>query len=237
MRTLFLVLVLSICNLSIAQQKTFKQRSNHVVYIGLTNSMYWNNTRKLNDGNNIIKRQFQPSIEVLGYLFSYEINNKFEAKIGYTHFSFLADYFSYFGNNTVYVGGNPYFSLLIDYQPFRKGKIFFSGGLKLSYSPFEDTFIAGNHSAEIPSQTRTILTKGINPMISFGIGSRYIIFNKYRIEWLFSYNHGTNSLKRYEFIRFDPYIISNLKSYNHHLSFTVRYYFKKYSQNNSKDEK
>lgn len=230
MRTLFLVLVLSICNLSIAQQKTFKQRSNHVVYIGLTNSMYWNNVRRLNDGNNIIKRQFQPSIEVLGYLFSYEINNKIEAKIGYTHFSFLSDYFSYFGSNTVYVGSNPYFSFLIDYLPFRKGKLFFSGGLKLAYSPFDDTFIGGNSAAEIASQTRTILTKGINPMISIGIGSRHIIFNKYRIEWLFSYNHGTNSLKRYEFIRFNPFIVSNLKSYNHHLSFTVRYYFKKYSQ-------
>src|SRR5690554_2452376 len=116
MRVFFLCILLTIGNLSFGQQKTFKQRSNHVVYIGLTNSMYWNNTRKLNDGNNIIKRQFQPSIEVLGYLFSYEINNKIEAKIGYTHFSFLADYFSYLGSNKVYAGGNPHFSLLLDYK-------------------------------------------------------------------------------------------------------------------------
>src|SRR5690554_1224212 len=182
MRAFFLILTLFIYSFSFGQQKTFKQRSNHVVYVGLTNSMYWYNFEGLNDANNVIKRQFQPSIEVLGYLFSYEINNKFEAKIGYTHFSFLADYFSYFGSNTVYVGGNPYFSFLIDYQPFRKGKLFFSGGLKLAYSPFDDTFIAGNSAAEIASQTRTILTKGINPMISFGIGNRHIIFNKYRIE-------------------------------------------------------
>jgi len=226
MRALFLVLVLFICNLSIGQQKTFKQRSNHVVYIGLTNSMYWNNTRKLNDGNNIIKRQFQPSIEVLGYLFSYEINNKIEAKIGYTHFSFLADYFSYLGSNTIYVGSNPHFSLLLDYKPFSKSNIFLSCGLKLAFFPFEDTFTSGN----LVSQKNTILTKGVNPMISFGIGKRRILFNKYRIEWIFSYNHGTNSLKRYEFIRYDPYIVSNLKSYNHHLSFTFRFYFKKYSQ-------
>lgn len=232
---------MTIGNLSFGQQKTFKQRSNHVVYIGLTNSMYWNNTRKLNDGNNIIKKQFHPSIEVLGYLFSYEINNKIEAKIGYIHYSFIADYFSHLGGNTVSVTGYPYFSFLIDYKPFRKSNLFFSSGLKLSYSVFDDTFITGNSTAEIASIERIILTKGINPMISFGIGKRHIIFNKYRIEWLFSYNHGTNSLRRYEFIRFDPYIVSNLKSYNHHLSFTIRYYFKKYSKdeskNDSKDEK
>lgn len=227
MRALFLVIALSIITLSFGQQKTFKQRSNHIVYLSLTNSMYWNNFEGLNDANNIIKRQFQPSIEVLGYLFSYEINNKIEAKIGYTHFSFLADYFSYLGSNTIYVGSNPHFSFLLDYKPFSKSNIFLSCGLKLAFFPFEDTFTSGN----LVSQKNTILTKGVNPMISFGIGKRRILFNKYRIEWLFSYSHGTNSLRRYEFIRFDPYVVSNLKAYNHHLSFSLRYYFKKFSQN------
>lgn len=226
MRAFFLILTLFIYSFSFGQQKTFKQRSNHVVYVGLTNSMYWYNFEGLNDANNVIKRQFQPSIEVLGYLFSYEINNKIEAKIGYTHFSFLADYFSYLGNNNIYVGSNPHFSFLVDYQPFRKSNLFISGGLKLAFFPFEDTFTTGN----LVAQQNTILSKGINPMISFGIGKRRILFNKYRIEWLFSYNSGTNSLRRYEFIRFDPYIVSNLKAYNHYLSFTFRYYFKKYSQ-------
>lgn len=211
--------------LSFGQQKTFKERSNHIVYIGLTNTMYWYNFEGLNDANNVIKRQFHPSIEVLGYLFSYEINNKIELKTGYTHFSFLADYFSYLGRNSIYVGSNPYFSFLVDYKPFSKRNLFLSSGLKLAFFPFEDTFTAGNHV----SQKKTILSKGINPMVSFGIGKRRIIFNKYRIEWLFSYNHGTNSLRRYEFIRYDPYIVSNLEAYNHHLSFSLRYYFKKYS--------
>lgn len=220
MRAFFLVIALSIFSLSFGQHKTFKQRSNHVVYVGLTNSMYWYNFEGLNDANNVIKRQFQPSIEVLGYLFSYEINNKIEAKIGYTHFSFLADYFSYLGSNNIYVGSNPHFSFLVDYKPLNKSNLFLSGGLKLAFFPFEDVFTSGN----LVSQQNTILSKGINPMISFGIGKRRILFNKYRIEWLFSYNHGTNSLRRYEFIRFDPYIVSNLKAYNHHLSFTFRYY-------------
>ena len=226
MRALFLVIALSIGSLSFGQQKTFKQRSNHVVYISLTNTMFWYNFAGLNDGNNIIKRQFQPSVEVLGYLYSYEINNKIELKTGYTHFSFFADYFSYLGMNSIYVGSNPYLSFLVDYKPFRKSNLFLSSGLKLGYSPIEDSFTSGNHI----SQKNTILTKGMNPMISFGIGKRRILFNKYRIEWLFSYNHGTNSLRSYEFIRFDPYIVSNLKSYNHHLSFSLRYYFKKYNQ-------
>lgn len=226
MRVFFLFLTLSFYSLSFGQQKTFKQRSNHVFYIGLNNSMYWYNFEGLNDANNVVKRQFQPSIEVLGYLFSFELNNKIEAKVGYTHFSFLTDYFSYLGGGTIYVSSNPHFSLLLDYKPFSKSNLFLSGGLKLAFFPFEDAFISGN----LFSQKKTILSKGFNPMISFGIGKRRILFNKYRIEWIFSYNHGTNSLKRYEFIRFDPYIVSNLKSYNHHLSFTLRYYLKKYSQ-------
>jgi len=219
---------LTIGCLSFGQQKNFKQRSNHVVHFGLTNSMYWNNFEGLNDANNVIKRQFQPSIEVLGYLFSYEINNKIEAKIGYTHFSFLTDYFSYLGSNTIYNGSNPHFSFLLDYKPLIKSDLFLSCGLKLAFFPFEDTLTSGN----LVSQQNTILKKGINPMITFGIGKRRILFNKYRIEWLFSYNHGTKSLRNYEFIRFDPYIVSNLKSYNHHISFSLRYYFKKYAQDN-----
>lgn len=232
MRIFFHFILLTICSFSFSQQKTFKQRSNHVVYIGLTNSMYWNNFEGLNDANNVVKRQFQPSIEVLGYLFSYEINNKIEAKIGYTHFSFLADYFSYLGNNNIYAGSNPHFSFLIDYQPLRRSNLFLSGGLKLAFFPYEETFINPDNGTPLApkSQITTILSKGFNPMISFGVGKRRILFNKYRIEWLFSYNHGTNSLRRYEFIRFDPYVVSNLKTYNHHLSFTLRYYFKKYSQ-------
>src|SRR5690554_7693773 len=80
MRAFFLILTLFIYSFSFGQQKTFKQRSNHVVYVGLTNSMYWYNFEGLNDANNVIKRQFQPSIEVLGYLFSYEINNKIRSE-------------------------------------------------------------------------------------------------------------------------------------------------------------
>src|SRR5690554_2056683 len=144
MRAFFLILTLFIYSFSFGQQKTFKQRSNHVVYVGLTNSMYWYNFEGLNDANNVIKRQFQPSIEVLGYLFSYEINNKIEEKIGYTHFSFLADYFSYLGNNNIYVGRNLHFTLLLDYKPFSKGNIFLSCGWKLAFFPFEDTFTSGN---------------------------------------------------------------------------------------------
>lgn len=228
MKTFFLIITLTIGCLSFGQQKNFKQRSNHVVYIGLTNSMYWNNFEGINDINNFIKRQFQPSIEILGYLFSYEINNKIETKIGYTQFSFLTDYFSYLGNNTIYNGSNPHFSFLIDYKPLTKSDLFLSCGLKLAFFPFEDTLTSGN----FVSQQNTILKKGFNPMITFGIGKRRILFNKYRIEWLFSYNHGTKSLRNYEFIRFSPYIVSNLKSYNHHISFSLRYYFKKYAQDN-----
>lgn len=232
MRALFLVLTLSIGSLSFGQQKTFKQRSNHVVYFGVTNSMFWNNIKGINDVPNYAKKQFVPGIEALGYLFSYEVNNKIELKLGYTQISTISNYLTYLGHTSFTTVSNPHFTFLLDYHPLRKSDLFLSSGIKIAYFPFDITWV--NEYNETPLQPDAKITadvnKGINPMISFGLGKRRLLFNKYRIEWLFSYNHGTSSLRRYEFIRFDPYIVSNLKSYNHHISFSLRYYFKKYNQ-------
>jgi len=233
MKTFFLIITLTIGCLSFGQQKNFKQRTNHVVHFGLTNSMFWNNVEGINDVANYSKKQFVPGIEALGYLFSYEINKNFEMKVGYTHISTIRNFVTYLGNTSFTTVSNPHFSFLIDYKPFPQKDLFLSYGIKITYFPFDISWTnVYETSLAQKSQITFNVIKGINPMITFGIGKRRILFNKYRIEWLFSYNHGTKSLRNYEFIRFDPYIISNLKSYNHHISFSLRYYFKKYAQDN-----
>ena len=73
--------------------------------------------------------------------------------------------------------------------------------------------------------------QGINPIITLGFGKRNMIRDKFRLEWLLTYNQGTNSLIKYRFVRIDLYIESVLNVNNSNLSFTMRFYFVKYRQN------
>lgn len=105
--------------------------------------------------------------------------------------------------------------------------------MKVSISPYGHIYEA--HSMPNDLSPKTIVSTkskaGVNPIFSIGIGSSKLIKNKYRIEWLLSYNQGTRSLRNYTFIRYSPYVESMVKSYGSHLNFSLRYYFKKYNKN------
>ena len=230
MKIILSALLLASTKMAYSQSKSWKERSNHIITVGITNSMFWNNTRGINDVDNYSKKQFTPGLEFISYLYSLEINTKLEVKIGYTQYSNIRNFISYAGSSRLYGSGNPHFSFLLDFKPFRHNDLIIEGGLKLSYFPYKNEWMDFKEATELtPAVTMSETTiPGINPMITFGLGKKCTLFKKYRLDWLFTYNHGTKSLRSYHFIRHTPRIESNLQTYNHHLTLTLRYYLKKY---------
>jgi hypothetical protein len=226
-----IILIISVLTIFVSrtQEKPIKNKLNHILSIGTTNSIIFSDFEDMNDWTGYSKRQVVPGFE-LGYLFSYQFKERINVKIGLNACSFIRNNFKYWGRNKLYSANNPNIPLLLEFNPIKKSSLFISTGVKISIEFYKNIF-----SSSYPATNTTpaliiseYTTSGINTMISFGVGNAKFIRNKYKIEWLLSYNHGTNSLRSYEFIRFEPYIVSKLKAYNSHLSFTLRYYFKKY---------
>lgn len=218
----------------LAQNNSFKDKTNHVISVGATNSVIINKYKYINDYAGFSNKQISIGFEI-GYLFSYRVLKKLELKIGANIYSFVRDAFKYYSTTRISSKGLPNIPLLIEYKPFNKASLYISGGLKISMDPYDatfETYYPGNSNDLYPE--KSIMTKhkaGVNPIISLGIGSSKLIKDKYRIEWLLSYNQGTKSLRNFTFLRYSPYVKSEVKSYGSHLNFSLRYYFKKYNKN------
>lgn len=219
----------------LAQSNSFKDKTNHVISVGTTNSVIVNKYKYINDYAGFSNKQIALGFEI-GYLFSYQVLKNLELKIGANIYSFVRDAFKYYSTTRISSAGLPNIPLLIEYQPFTQSDLFISGGVKLSTDPFDatfETYYPGGSNIDLyPEKSiKTEHKTGLNPIISLGIGGSKLIKNQYRIEWLLSYNQGTKSLREFTFIRYSPYVESKVYSYGSHLNFSLRYYFKKYNQN------
>lgn len=216
----------------LAQKKTWKDKINHVISVGATNSVIVEKYRYINDYSGFTNKPISLGFEI-GYLISYQINNKLEVKAGLNVYSSVSHSFKYYSNTRVSTADLPNIPFSIEYRPFTNSSFFISGGMKTSINPYGHTYEAHNMPNDFsPATIITSKSKaGVNPIFSLGIGSSKLIKNKYRIEWLLSYNQGTRSLRNYTFIRNFPYVKSMVKSYGSHLNFSIRYYFKKYNKN------
>lgn len=218
----------------LAQNNSFKDRANHIISVGATNSVVNNKYDHINDYAGFSNKQISIGFEI-GYLFSYQVLKKLELKTG-ASVTFVRDAFKYYSSTTIASSGLPTIPFLLEYKPFTKSQLFISGGVKFSFDPYDATFVkyypADSNNDLYPE--KSIITKhkaGVNPIVSLGIGGSELIKDKFRIEWLLSYNQGTNSLRNFTFIRYSPYVESEVKSYGSHLKFSLRYYLKKYSKN------
>jgi len=226
-KSFYLLLIICTSLYSFSQEKSSDKRFNHVLSIGVNNSMFFNSIKGINDPTGYSKKQFIPGLE-LGYLFSYQLKKKIELKAGLNVRSFIRNVVTYYGNSRRYSISNPNIPILVEFHPFNHSPLFISSGIKLSLELSENVW--EDHSSATNTTPQVIMSetinKGINPMLSLGIGKKKIIREKYKFEWIFSYNHGTNSLRTYKYIRFDPYIESTFKAYNSHISLLLRYYLK-----------
>ena len=233
-RVLMLFMIYGLGLPVLAQNNAFKDRTNHIISVGATNSVINNKYDHINDYAGFSNRQISVGLEI-GYLFSYQVLRKLELKTG-AGISFVRDAFKYYSSTTIASSGLPTLPFLIEYKPFTKSQLFISGGVKFSIDPYDATFFkyypADPNSDLYPEKSiTTVHMAGVNPIVSLGIGGSKLINAKYRIEWLLSYNQGTTSLRNFTFIRYTPYVKSEVKSYGSHLKFSLRYYFKKYSHN------
>jgi len=178
-----------------SQEDKLKKKASHVISVGVNNSMFFNSIKGINDPTGYSKKQFIPGLE-LGYLFSYQLKKKIELKAGLNVRSFIRNMVTYYGNSHLYSISNPNIPILVEFHPFNHSPLFISSGVKFSLDFYDN--IWEDHSSATSTSPQIIIseisTKGINPMLSLGIGKKKIIRDKYKFEWVFSYNHGTNSL-------------------------------------------
>jgi len=223
--SIFLVFCSTI--ISFSQENEPKKRYNHIISTGITNSMFFNSIDGINDVTGYSKKQFIPGLEI-GYLFSYQFKERIALKGGLNLISYVRNGFSYYGHQHLYSRSNSNVPLLVEFIPVRNSPIFISLGVKISYNPYDHTFESNEEATETtPKIMMSEISKpGINPKISFGIGKLKMICDKFRLEWLLSYNHGTNnSLRTYKLVRYEPYIVSTIRARDSHLNLTLRCYF------------
>lgn len=227
--SILFILALFISIVVFGQRDSFKNKTNHIFTLGINNTVQLNRDG-IHDFSGFSRRQVALSSE-LGYLFSYKVNNRLSFKTGYYFFSFRKHFFKYYSESKHSISC-PLIPILFEFKPQLNKDYFVSIGAKLAIYTFSDSIFSGNHGDMLFPETivASKFYKGINPIISIGFGKTKILKSNRRIEWLLSYNQGTNSLVKYTFERFNPYIISSLNSKDSHFNFAFRVFLKKERQ-------
>jgi hypothetical protein len=223
--TLTFFFVILVTPIIFGQRNNFKLNSNHLLTIGINNTIQLNRVG-IHDFGGFSKKQIALSFE-LGYLFSYKFNKQLNLKTGYYLFSFRKNFYKYYSTHLRTSVSSPLVPILLEINAFRNKKYFLSIGTKLAIYTISNLTTFGSSSTNF--DPKIIITsefkKGVNPFISLGIGKTISLKSKRQLEWIFSYNQGTNTLIKYTFERFDPSSYSSILTNGSNFNFAFRLYW------------